>query len=290
MPVVEEMIKRLTGKEPRKGVNPDEVVAAGAAIQAAVLTGEQKGLVLVDVTPLSLGVETQGGVMTVMIERNKRIPCDHTEVYTTGADFQSGVEIKVLQGERPMAQDNRALGLFQLDGIPPAPKGVPQIEVKFEVDVNGILNVTAKDRTSGKVTNVTISGSTTLSKSDIDRMVKEADVNADLDRKRRDLIDFRNQGERMASQLEAMLKEHGSSAPESIRNEAESALSNVRANLKTEDVESLRSGVNQLEEMLRRTGEAIYQASQGAGSATTETGSPDFGTHEEGETEAEEDE
>ena len=267
MPMIQQLIKKLTGKEPRKGVNPDEVVAAGAAIQAAVLTGEQKGILLIDVTPLSLGVATQGGVMTVMIERNTRIPCEHTESYTTAADFQLSVEIKVLQGERPMAQDNRSLGTFQLSGIPPAPKGLPQIEVKFEVDANGILHVSASDRATGKTQNVTISGSTTLSKNDIDRMVREAEQNADADRQRRDVIDLRNRGERLASQVESMVKEYGDKINGDERAGIEQAISDLRSKLSTEDLNALQQAFTTLEDASRRAGESIYRAS---GSQTSE--------------------
>ena len=199
--------------------------------------------------------------MNVMIERNTRIPCEHTEMYTTAADFQPSVEVKVLQGERPMAQDNRSLGTFQLDGIPPAPKGIPQIEVKFEVDANGILHVSARDRASGKSQNVTITGSTTLSKSDIDRMVREAETNADADRQRREMIDLRNRGERLTSQVEQMLKEYGEKIPADERAATESALSGLRSALHTEDLASLQSAYSSLEDASRRAGESLYRAS-----------------------------
>jgi molecular chaperone DnaK len=261
MPMVQALIKKLTGKEARKGVNPDEVVAAGAAIQASVLTGEQKGMILIDVTPLSLGVETQGGVMTVMIERNSRIPCDHTETYTTAADFQPSVEIKVLQGERPMARDNRVLGNFQLQGIPPAPKGIPQVEVKFEVDANGILHVSARDNASGKTQNVTITGSTTLSKSDIDRMVKEAETNAEADAQRRELIDLRNRGERLITQAEQMLKEYADKIGDDEKAAVDSAIKSTRAALAADDASVAQQAFGELEDATRRAGESIYRAS-----------------------------
>jgi molecular chaperone DnaK len=260
MPMIQELVQKLAGKEPRKGVNPDEVVAAGAAIQAAVLTGEQKGIVLVDVTPLSLGVETQGGVMTTMIPRNTAIPCDHTEVYTTAADFQPSVSVKILQGERPLARDNRVLGNFELSGIPPAPKGIPQIEVKLEVDANGILHVSARDRGTGKAQNVSITGSTTLSKQDIDRMVREAEAHADEDQRRRDAIDLRNQGERLVHQAEQMLGEYGERIPTEDRSGVESAVSAMRGALAGEDPATLRAALGTLEDATRRAGEAIYRA------------------------------
>jgi len=280
MPMVQELIVKLTGKEPRKGVNPDEAVAAGAAIQAAVQTGTHPGLVLVDVTPLSLGVETQGGVMTVMIPRNSRIPCDHTEVYTTATDFQSSVSIKVLQGERPMARDNRVLGNFELYGIPPAPKNVPQIEVKFEVDANGILHVVAHDIATGKVQNVTISGSTTLSKHDIDRIVKDAESHAVEDENRRVVIDLRNQGERLIFQGDQMLKEYGGQIPETEKGRLEAALQGMRSLLKSDDSERMRSAFTELEEASRDAGAAIYraagQSSSGSNSEPSEQAPEDM--------------
>jgi molecular chaperone DnaK len=270
MPMVQKLIQKLTGKEPRKGVNPDEVVAAGAAIQAAVLTGEQKGMVLVDVTPLSLGIETAGGVMTPMIERNTPVPCEHMETYTTARDFQPSVEVKVLQGERPMARDNRVLGNFELTGIPPAPKGVPQIEVKFEVDANGILHVSARDTASGKRQNVTISGSTALSKQDIDRMVKEAEMNADADRRQRDLIDLRNQGERLLTQVGTMATEYGEKLSADEKSSLEEAISGLRSVLSSDDPERIRTAITSLEDASRAAGESIYRAASAAGSADEE--------------------
>jgi molecular chaperone DnaK len=272
MPMVQSLIKKLTGKEPRKGVNPDEVVAAGAAIQASVLTGEQKGMVLVDVTPLSLGMETADGLMTVMIERNSRIPCDHTEIFTTYRDFQPSVEIKVLQGERSMARDNRSLGTFELSGIPPAPKGLPQIEVKFEVDANGILHVSARDRATNKTQNVSITGSTTLNKHDIDRMVEEARVNAEADQRRRDVIDMRNNGERLLNQVDQMLKDYGDKLDASERDAAQSAVAGLRSALGSEDVDRIRQAMTALEDASRRAGESIYRAAEqeNAGAAESE--------------------
>ncbi|MEM4408552.1 MAG: molecular chaperone DnaK [Candidatus Caldarchaeum sp.] len=260
MPMVQELIRRLTGKEPRKGINPDEVVAIGAAIQAAVLTGQHKGIVLVDVTPLSVGVETQGGVMTVMIPRNTPIPYKHTEIYTTAHDFQTSVEIKILQGERPMARDNRLLGVFHLEGIPPAPKGVPRIEVTFDVDANGILHVAARDLGTGKEAKVSITGSTTLSKEDVDRMIRDAELHAEEDQRRRELIELRNRAESLVYQTERMLAEYAERIPADERETVQTAVQNVRVQLQSENLEALRQAVDMLDNAARRAGEAIYRA------------------------------
>lgn len=270
MPMVQELIRRLTGKEPRKGINPDEVVAIGAAIQAAVLTGQHKGIVLVDVTPLSVGVETQGGVMTVMIPRNTPIPYKHTEIYTTAHDFQTSVEIKVLQGERPMARDNRLLGVFHLEGIPPAPKGVPRIEVTFDVDANGILHVSAKDLGTGKEAKVSITGSTTLSQADIDQMIRDAELHAEEDRRRRELIELRNRAESLAYQTERMLEEYGHRIPTEEKEVTHAAVQNVRALLSSEDLNALRQAIETLEQAAQSAGEAIYRGvSEYAGDQST---------------------
>ena len=267
MPIVQALIMKLTGKEPRKGVNPDEAVAAGAAIQAASKTGMQEGMILVDVTPLSLGVETQGGVMTVMVARNTKIPCDHTEIYTTAADFQPSVSIKVIQGERPMARDNRVLGTFELSGIPPAPKNIPQIEVKFEVDQNGILHVSAHDLASGKKQNVTITGSTTLSQNDIDRIVKDAESHLGEDERRREAIDLRNQSERLTYQVEQMHKEYAEQIPEEERTRLANAIQNMKSVQKSDDPDILRTAFYELEEASRQAGEALYQNTSSANSS-----------------------
>lgn len=267
MPMVENLIRELTGKEPRKGINPDEVVAIGAAIQAAVMTGMYKGdsksIVLVDVLPLSLGVETQGGVMSVMIPRNTPLPYRHTEIYTTARDFQDSVEIKILQGERPMARDNRMLGVFALEGIPPAPKGVPRIEVTFDVDANGILSVSAKDLGTGKTANVRITNSTTLSKEEVQRMIRDAELHAEEDRKRRELIEIRHQLETLCNQATRLLEEYSSQIPESIRQSLSETLHSARQ-LHTEDLDALRRAYDALNEASRRAGEAIYQYSAAA--------------------------
>merc|ERR1712070_1261360 len=207
IPSVQELVKRVTGKDPNQTVNPDEVVAVGAAIQGGVLAGEVKDILLLDVTPLSLGVETLGGVMTKMINRNTTVPTKKSETYSTAVDSQSNVEIHVLQGEREMAKDNKDLGLFRLDGIPPAPRGVPQIEVTFDIDANGILNVTAKDKATGKEQSISITGASTLPDKEVDRMVKEAEENANEDKERREKIDRKNQADSLVYQADKQLKE-----------------------------------------------------------------------------------
>ena len=262
MPMVENLIRELTGKEPRKGINPDEVVAVGAAIQAAVMTGMYKGgsksIVLVDVLPLSLGVETQGGVMSVMIPRNSPLPYRHSEIYTTARDFQDSVEIKILQGERPMARDNRMLGIFALEGIPPAPKGVPRIEVTFEVDTNGLLTVFAKDLGTGKSANVRITNSTSLSKEEVERMIQDAERHAEEDRKRREIVELRHQLETLCNQASRLLDEYAHSIPEASRTSLADALDAARQQLNTEDLEALQRACNALIEASRQAGEAIY--------------------------------
>lgn len=271
IPAVQELVKKLTGKEPNKTVNPDEVVAVGAAIQAAALTGKggETLPVLVDVTPLSLGVETQGGVMTVMIPRNTPVPTSRTEVYTTAADFQSSVEIHVLQGERPMARDNRSLGRFQLTNIPPAPKGVPQIEVTFDIDANNILNVSARDRATGKETKVTIAGSTTLSKADVERMMRDAEMHAEEDKRRQEIIEARHNAQSLASQVESLLKEYGDRIPASDKADVEAAVKRVRELANSEDLDAIRSASSALETSYRRVGELIYRMASESQTQTT---------------------
>ncbi len=255
MPAVQELVKGLTGKDPHKGVNPDEVVAAGAAIQAGVLKGDVKDILLLDVTPLTLGIETKGAVLTKMIERNTTIPTRRTETFTTAADNQPEVEIHVLQGERTMAADNKSLGRFQLTGIPPAPMGVPQIQVTFDIDANGIVNVHAKDMATGKEQAMTITGGTALAKDDIDRMVKDAEAYAEEDRMRREQIETRNQGDQVVHQTEKVLAEQGEKLSADERGSIDSALSDLKAALGDEnsDTATLRSRI-----------EALVTASQGA--------------------------
>src|SRR5690242_11138605 len=237
MPSVQEKVKELTGKEPHRGVNPDEVVAVGAAIQAGVLAGDVKDVLLLDVTPLSLGVETQGGAMTVLIPRNTTIPTRKSEIFTTAADNQTAVDVHVLQGERPLARDNRTLGRFRLEGIAPAPRGVPQIEVAFDIDANGILNVSARDTATGKQQQITITASSGLSKQDVERMVREAEANASEDARRRQEIEVRNQLDGVVYATERTLREHGDKLTPDERRDIEVALNDARDAVKSEDVE-----------------------------------------------------
>ncbi|HXH83137.1 MAG TPA: molecular chaperone DnaK, partial [Candidatus Tectomicrobia bacterium] len=262
MPKVQEAVRQLFGKEPHKGVNPDEVVAVGAAIQAAVLTGEVKDLLLLDVTPLSLGIETLGGVMTKLIERNTTIPTKKSEIFTTAADNQTSVEVHVLQGERPMARDNRTLGRFHLVGIPPAPRQVPQIEVTFDIDANGILNVSAKDLATGKQQAITITASSGLTKDDIERMVKEAESHAAEDARRRQEIEVRNQTDSLVYSTERTLSEHGAKLGEADRKAVEDALAEAREALKGEDVERMKRAQESLTRASHKLAEVMYREAQ----------------------------
>ncbi|NOY98850.1 MAG: molecular chaperone DnaK [Chloroflexi bacterium] len=269
MPMVHELVRKLTnGKEPHKGVNPDEVVAIGAAIQAGVLGGEVKDILLLDVTPLSLGVETMGSVMTVMIERNTTIPVRKTEVYSTAADNQTAVDIHVLQGERPMAADNMSLGRFRLDGIPPAPRGVPQIEVTFDIDANGILNVTAKDKATGKEQKVTITASTNLDKSDIDRMVTEARQHEAEDKKRRELIDLRNTADQLAYQTEKTLNELGEKVSGNDRKDIEAKLSELKKVVEGEDASAIRKAIDDVQNAFHAISQQLYAQQEQQAQAT----------------------
>jgi molecular chaperone DnaK len=261
MPMVQDLVRRLTdGKEPNRGVNPDEVVAVGAAIQAGVLAGEMKDVLLLDVTPLSLGVETMGGVMTVLIPRNTTIPTRKTELFSTAEDGQTAVDIKVYQGERSMAADNMLLGEFRLEGIPPAPRGTPQVEVTFDVDANGIMNVSAKDRATGKEQKITITASTNLTQEDIDRMVKEADRNAAEDRKRRELADARNTADTLTYQAEKMLNELGDRLPQEERSRIENQVNELRQAMQNEDVGRMRQHSETLEQMVHSLSQQVYAA------------------------------
>jgi molecular chaperone DnaK len=266
MPKIQQMVKEIFGKEGNKSVNPDEAVALGAAIQGGITTGEVKDILVLDVTPLSMGVETYGGVMTVMIPRNTTIPTSKTETFSTAADSQTSVEIHVLQGEREFAKDNRTLGKFQLTGIPPAPRGVPQIEVTFDIDVNGILNVKAKDKATGKENKVEIKGHSGLSKEEIERMKKDAEAHAAEDKKRREFIDLRNQSEAVSLQVEKELQEHGDKVSPQERGELENALNRVKELVKGEDKDSLQKALDELNKARMKLGEAIYKA-QGAAAA-----------------------
>ncbi|HEV7677287.1 MAG TPA: molecular chaperone DnaK [Candidatus Dormibacteraeota bacterium] len=264
MPAIQNLVRELTGKEPNRSVNPDEVVAIGAAIQAGVLKGDVKDVLLLDVIPLSLGIMTEGGVMTKVIERNTAIPTSKTEVFSTAADNQTSVEIVVLQGERPLARDNRVLGTFVLDGIPPAPRGAPQIEVTFDVDANGILHVTARDRTSGKENRVTITGATTLSKDEVDRMIKEAEAHAEEDRRRAAVVEARNRAEAVQYQAEHALQEAGERLPEDVRRDVEARIQAVRDAIGGDDIGRIEGAAAALQEVLPRIQEAQY-ATAGAG-------------------------
>ncbi len=263
IPLVQKKVTEFFGKEPHKGVNPDEVVAIGAAIQGGVLAGDVKDVLLLDVTPLSLGVETQGGVMTVMIPRNTTIPTRKTEVFTTAADNQTSVEIHVLQGERPLAKDNKSLGKFHLIGIPPAPRGVPQIEVTFDIDANGILNVSAKDRATGKEQKITITGSSGLSKEEIDRMVKEAEAHAEEDKRRAELIEARNRGDSLIYQIEKLLKEHADKITEADKQAIESAISQLKTAISGEDVAAINSAIENLTNVSHKLSQYLYQSQTG---------------------------
>ena len=276
MPVIQQLVKRLTGKDPNQGVNPDEVVAVGAAIQAAVLTGEVKDVVLLDVTPLSLGVETLGGVTQRMIERNTTIPTRKTETFSTAEDSQTAVDIHVLQGERPLARDNMTLGRFRLEGIPAAPRGVPQIEVTFDIDANGILNVSAKDTATGREQRVTITASTHLDKSQVDRMVRDAETFAEEDRKRREEIEIRNRADSLVYQTEKTLKDYGDKVSSDEKASIESAIASLKESLKGSDQDKIKAGTDELERVSFKLAEAMYQQ-PGAGAPDADAGGPSAG-------------
>src|SRR6202166_4912269 len=267
MPAVQERVRKLFGKEGHKGVNPDEVVAIGAAIQAGVLKGEVKDVLLLDVTPLSLGIETLGGVFTKLIEKNTTIPTRKSQVFSTAQDNQTAVTIRVFQGEREMASDNKSLGQFDLVGIPSAPRGVPQIEVTFDIDANGIVNVTAKDKATNKEQQIRIQASGGLSEADINKMVKDAEAHAAEDKKRRESVDAKNHGESLVHDAEKALKEYGDKVAQSDRSAIESAIAALRASLQGEDVEAIKARTNDLMQAQMKLGEAMYKATQAAGAA-----------------------
>jgi len=264
MPKVQERVKALFGKEPHKGVNPDEVVAIGAAIQGGVLAGDVKDVVLLDVTPLSLGVETLGGVTTKLIERNTTIPTKKSETFSTPTDNQTSVEIHILQGERDLARDNRSLGRFHLDGIPPAPRGIPQVEVTFDIDANGILHVAAKDKASGKEQSIRIEASSGLKEDEIKRMVKEAEANASEDKKRREEIEARNRADQRVYETEKGLKEHGDKIPAELKGKVEAAVGRVKEALTKDDAVELKSATDDLETLWNQATQAMYEAAAAA--------------------------
>jgi len=274
-PIVQRMVKEIFGRDPHKGVNPDEVVAIGAAIQAGVLSGDVKDVLLLDVTPLTLGIETLGGVFTPLIERNTTIPAKKSQIFSTAADNQTSVEVHVLQGERKMASGNRTLGRFILDGIPPAPRGVPQIEVTFDIDANGIVHVSAKDKATGKENKIRIEASSGLSEEEIDQMVEEAERHASEDEQRRKSVETRNRADSLAYEVEKQLKELGDKVDNESRNKLETCISDVRAALEKEDQEQIESSLKKLEETWQQVGASIYQQYQqqeGAQQAGPEAG------------------
>ena len=257
-----ELVKSATGKEPNQTVNPDEVVAIGAAVQGGVLSGDVKDILLLDVTPLSLGVETMGSVVNVMVPRNTTIPTNKTEIYSTAMDGQTTVEIHVLQGERQMVSDNKSLGTFRLDGIPSAPRGVPQVEVAFDIDANGILSVTAKDKGSGKEQSITITGASTLSESEVDRMVKDAEANADSDQQKREAIDTKNQAESLIYQAEKQVEELGEKVSPEAKTKVELVLTELKEAVASDDTQRIKERVEGLQTALMEMGAAIYSGEE----------------------------
>ena len=277
MPLVQEMVRREFGKELHRGVNPDEVVAVGAAIQAAVLGGEVKDILLLDVTPLTLSIETLGGVATPIIERNTTVPTRKSQVFSTASDSQTTVEIRVVQGERPMAADNKSLGEFQLDGIPPAPRGVPQIEVTFDIDANGTVKVTATDKATGRAQHITIAGSSGLNEQEIERMRREAEAHADEDRRRKEMVEVRNNADNMIYTTERTLREAGDKIPADQRKQAEDAVANLRSLMEGGDPEAVRKATDQLGELIQKIGASMYQQQPPTGGPAPDSGAPGNG-------------
>ncbi|MET0553458.1 MAG: Hsp70 family protein, partial [Vicinamibacteria bacterium] len=265
MPKIQQLVKEFFGKDPHKGVNPDEVVAIGAAVQAGILSGDVKDVLLLDVTPLSLGVETLGGVMTKLIERNTTIPTKKAEVFSTAADSQTSVEIHVLQGEREMAKDNRTLGKFTLVGIPAAPRGVPQVEVAFDIDANGILNVSARDKATGKTQNITITASSGLAKDEVERMVQDAQAHAEEDKQRREVADLRNQADTMAYQVEKLVADNREKLGEAQAKEAEEAVAATRKAGEGEDANAIRSALERVTNVSHQIAASLYKAGSSEG-------------------------
>jgi molecular chaperone DnaK len=290
MPAVQALCKEIFAREPNKSINPDEVVAVGAAIQGAVLAGDKEDIVLLDVTPLTLGVETLGGVATPLIEANTTIPTSRTETFSTAADSQTEVTIHVLQGNRPMAVDNRTLGRFNLTGIPPAPRGIPQIDVTFDIDRNGILSVSARDKATGKEQSIRIEGSGGLSKEDIERMKKEAQSHAAEDLKKAELVTVRNQAEHTAYQIEQQLKEHGDKVPADQRGKVEAAINNVREVIKADDANAIKKATDTLMTEAQAIGKIVYEQAaqqqatqqQTAGADGADAGQPSGGAESAG--------
>ncbi len=274
MPLIQETVKKIFKREPHKGVNPDEVVALGAAIQAGVLAGDVKDLLLLDVTPLTLGIETLGSVTTPLIEKNTTIPTSKTQIFSTAADNQTSVEIHVLQGERPMASDNRTLGRFMLDGIPPAPRGVPQIEVTYDIDANGILNVSAKDKATGKEQKITITSSSGLSKEEIEKMKSDATSHEAEDKKKKDLIDAKNLAENLVYTAEKALKDAGDKVPEAEKKEIETKISELKDAIKTDDLEKIKSATEILSQTIQKIGQAMYGKEDANGQKHSSDGNP----------------
>jgi molecular chaperone DnaK len=274
MPAVQDKVKEIVGKDPHRGVNPDEVVAVGAAIQAGVLAGDVKDVLLLDVTPLTLGIETKGGVMTKLIERNTTIPTRRTEVFTTAEDMQPSVEIHVLQGEREMAMYNKTLGKFQLVDLPPAPRGVPQIEVTFDIDANGIVHVSAKDRATSKEQSMTITGQSSLSKEDIDRMVRDAESHAEEDRRRRDEAEVRNNADSLVYQTEKVLRDHGDKISGAEKDTVESALADLKSAIEGDDLDRIRQSTETLMSASQSFSQKLYESAAQEGTATTGTSAP----------------
>ncbi|MBV6394962.1 MAG: Chaperone protein DnaK [Anaerolineales bacterium] len=277
MPAVQEVVRKFFGKEPHKGVNPDEVVAVGAAIQAGVLGGDVKDILLLDVTPLSLSIETLGGVATPQIERNTTIPTRKSQVFSTASDSQTQVEIHILQGERPMAADNKSLGKFTLDGIPPAPRGVPQIEVTFDIDANGILKVTAKDKATGRTQHITITASSGLSEAEVEKMRKDAESHAEEDRKRKELIEARNQADNAVYTAEKALKEFGDKVPADVKSEIEAKSAEVKKAAESDDVPAIQSATEALGQVIQKIGASVYQQPDAAGPDANPNPDPNAG-------------
>ena len=280
IPAVQEAIQKFSGKEPFKGINPDECVAMGAALQGGVLGGDVKGLLLLDVTPLSLGIETMGGVNTVIIERNTTIPTKKSQIFSTAADNQTSVEVHVLQGEREFAKDNKTLGMFHLDGILPARRGVPQIEVTFDIDANGIVHVSAKDLGTGKEQNISITASSNMSKEDIDKAVKEAEQYADEDKKKREAVDLKNNAEQMVYQTETLISENGDKFSADDKTALETKTATLKEALKGDNLDAIKSAQEDLQNKFYEVSQKMYQAAQQAQGADPSQGAPtgDAGT------------